>query len=133
MHLIFEGKNMKKIISVFIMLAIGLTASICFARDLKVVWTYPDDERVTGVYVYYGLTEQAVLDKTTQVEAQAPENAVVITDLVPGDPFFVGATCHDENGRESAFSDIISTVVPAEKTVIEVPGEAPKQIILQWQ
>lgn len=124
---------MEKIISAFILIAVVLTASIGFARDLQVSWTYPDDTRVIGVYVYYGLTEQAVLDKTTQVDVLAPENSVVITDLVPGDPFFVGATSHDDNGRESAFSDIISTVVPAESTVIEIPGEAPKQIILKWQ
>lgn len=123
---------MKKSIFAFIVLAFVLTASICFARDLQVSWTNPDDNRVTGVYVYYGQTKQAVLDKTTQIDVQAPENAVVITDLVPGDALFIGATSHDANGRESVFSDIISTVVPPESTVIEIPEEAPREIILRW-
>lgn len=124
---------MKKHIPFLIALIIILAASIGYARDLQVSWTLPDDSRVTGVNVYWGQTEQEVRDKVNLIEVPAPGTSTVITDLVIGDPFFVGATSHDANGNESVFSDIIATKVPAESIVIEIPDEAPKEIILKWQ
>ena len=115
---------MRKLISILIFL---LFAAPALAVDVTVSWTAPDDDRVTGYYVYYGTASPP----TTEIDAETATQQAV-TDLTEGEVYYFGAKSYDADGNTSVMSDIIEYTVTPDPEVIQIPGR-PKEIRLMFK
>jgi len=115
---------MKKLIIILIVL---LFAAPALAADVTLSWTAPDDDRVTGYYVYYGTSNPP----STEVDAGSATQQV-ITDLTEGTVYFFGAKSYDADGNMSVMSDIIEWTAEPGPEVIQIPGK-PREIRLMFE
>lgn len=106
---------MKRIL--LISLLILLIPALSFAADVTLSWTAPDDDRVTGYYVYYGTSNPP----TTEIDASNTTQHT-IQDLSQGTTYYFGAKSYDAEGRTSVMSDIIQYTIPtAPETKVKEP------------
>lgn len=105
---------MKKILVLAAVLVLFATSAL--AEDVQVSWTAPDDSRVVGYNVYWGLANppETVIDAGANTEC-------IIPDLTVGEEIYIGATSYDADGTESAMSDILHYTVEAKPKVKEIP------------
>ncbi len=105
---------MKKLIIAIILMLIATPA---LAADVTLQWTAPNDDRVTGYYVYYGQSNPP----TTEIDAGSATEQV-ITDLTEGETYYFGAKSYDADGNTSVMSDILEYVVVPKPTTITIPS-----------
>lgn len=110
-----------------IALAILLLTTPALAVDVTLSWTAPDDERVTGYYVYYGTSNPP----TTEIDAgSATEQS--ISDLTVDEVYYFGAKSYDADGNTSVMSDILEWTAEPGPQTIRIPN-SPSEIRLIFE
>jgi len=117
---------MKRLI-IAIALLVLLIVSPALAADVTLSWTAPDDERVTGYYVYYGQSNPPA----NEIDAEAATEQV-ISDLTEGQTYYFGAKSYDADGNTSVMSNIIEYTVVSSPQVITIP-DRPSEIRILFQ
>lgn len=91
----------------------------------QVAFDASPDERVVGYKLYYGQTPDfsEIVDLETNTHYDLPQ-------LVKGATYYFAATGYDEDGNESAFSEILEYQVPADPIIIpDVTGIGVKRLL----
>ena len=91
----------------FIIFAI---ASVSEAADVTLSWTKPDDSRVTGYYIYYGIGSEKA-DFTIIPVSGADITSQAISGLVEGQSYNFTATSRDIDDNRSDFATPISYTI----------------------
>jgi hypothetical protein len=101
---------LKRIVLTILLLALPV---LCLADDLTLSWTHPDDDRVTGYYVYHGTGKPY-----TQVDVGYVAE-YIISAYNAGDTFYVTATSYDADGNESVMGEILKVQVTADGVTLK--------------
>ena len=110
-----------------VLLVMFLTSGCAWAVDVTLSWTAPNDDRVTGYYVYYSTSNPPA----TEIDAGSATQQV-ITDLTEGEVYYFGAKSYDADGNTSVMSDILEWTAEPGPEVIQIPGK-PKEIRLMFE
>lgn len=86
--------------------------SFAHAADVKLSWTMPDDNRVTGVEVYHGQVNPPTVTNNGTVTDAGMNTEVVLTGLTEGETYYFAAKSYDVDGNKSMFSDILEYTIP---------------------
>ena len=98
---------------------ISLMSSIALAATVTLAWDKPVDTAVKGYHIYYGKSPDSFKKGSPSIKDVRKEY-VEIKDLDPGNTYWFAATSHDDNGRESDFSEKISHAVPLPTYTVEM-------------
>jgi len=79
--------------------------ALCFADDVSLSWTHPDDDRVIGYYVYHGAGKPYTKVDVGYVAERT------ISSYNAGDTFYVTATNYDAEGNESVMGEVLEMAV----------------------
>ena len=101
---------MKKLIIASLIL---LFAAPAFAADVRLSWTMPDDDRVSGVEVYHGQTNPPTASNGGTVQDAGMNNSILLTGFTEGETYYFAAKSYDADGNKSVFSDIIEYTIPS--------------------
>jgi hypothetical protein len=125
-------------ITILLIALVLLAAAPALARDVTLSWTAPDDDRVTGYYVYYGQANPPVPENGgTEIDAGSTTSQE-ITGLAGGSTYYFAARSYDADGNTSVMSDILEYYVPEEPDTITVdplgrPGSMQLELHLSFQ
>jgi len=95
---------------IIIVIALLLIPVFALAEDVTLSWIAPDDDRVTGFYVYHGTNKPRA-----QVDVGFVET-YTISAYNTGDTFYITATSHDAEGNESIMGEIFKVQIEADGT-----------------
>ncbi|MDY6903886.1 MAG: fibronectin type III domain-containing protein [Thermodesulfobacteriota bacterium] len=85
---------------------------VVYAQDVVLSWEKPDDSRVTGYKIYYGL-QGSYYSASAKIIIDSPqETSCNIADLTPGRIYAFAAKSIDACDNESDFSEIIYYEIP---------------------
>ena len=85
---------------------------------MTLAWDASTNASVMGYKIYYG-TESGVYDSSVDT---GTNTCVTITNLQPGQVYYIAATDYDTNGWESPFSDEFSYLVPGIIKLVTSPS-----------
>ena len=83
------------------------------SAEVTLNWTKPNDSRVTGYHIYYGVTGSNFKSGIDQSVYSSDTTRATISGLVEGQTYDFAATSFDAYGNESDFSETISYTVGA--------------------
>jgi hypothetical protein len=114
------------------MILILFLTTPALAVDVTLSWTAPDDDRVTGYFVYYGTSNPPVPSNGgTELDAGSATQQI-ITDLTEGTDYYFGAKSYDADGNTSVMSDILEWTAEAGPQTIQIPHK-PSEIRLIFE
>jgi len=96
----------------FILFFIALSGLDVHAADVVLTWDKPNDTRVTGYKVFYGLAESDFKSATKKTINSPEQTSCNIYGLEDGNTYGFAAKSFDKNGNESVFSEVIFYDVP---------------------
>lgn len=77
----------------------------CFSAQIKITWSPNIEKNVVGYKVYYGDSSR---NYNNSVDV-GNRTSYTIANLVEGNTYFIGITAYDSNGKESDYSDELSS------------------------
>ncbi|MFW6052471.1 MAG: fibronectin type III domain-containing protein [Desulfosalsimonas sp.] len=102
-------KNTLFLVLVFTM----LSGAAAHSSEVTLSWETPDDERVVGYSVFYGLYPYDFESAEPDIIINDPSvSSCTLTDLIPGEEYEVAMKSFDADGNESELSEIISFIAP---------------------
>ncbi|MFP4158519.1 MAG: fibronectin type III domain-containing protein [Desulfobacterales bacterium] len=98
----------------FIILALFVLPGLpAYAAEVTLQWDQPDDDRVTGYYIYYGEKGYDFDSADPDITIDDPETtSAVLSDLEAGAKYEVAAKSFDNDDNESEFSEIVEFTAP---------------------
>ncbi len=96
------------LISLLAALAVPGPSRTLAEESVTLGWTPPPDTNVTGYYVHYGLASRTY----TNAVAAGTETNVTVFGLAEGTTYYFAATCYNDLGLESDYSNEVSYTVP---------------------
>jgi len=105
------------------LMALSVPAAHC--EDVVLSWDRPNDARVAGYKIFYGLAESDFKSTPKEIINSAAQTACDIFDLKAGCTYAFAAKSTDGKGNESVFSEVLYYDVPsAESSDKEVQTES---------
>jgi hypothetical protein len=98
----------KFIFFIFLVFLLTLISGTCVsAADVILAWDRPDDPRVTGYKIFYGLADRNFTSAPKQTINSPDKTSCDIYNLKEGRTYGFAAKSIDEKGNESDFSKVI--------------------------
>jgi hypothetical protein len=101
-----------KIFFVIILLFILFSNATVHSTDVILAWDRPNDARVTGYKIFYGLTETDFKSGPKEIVNSPDYTSCNISNLKAGQRYGFTAKSIDSDGNESVFSEVIFYDVP---------------------
>ncbi len=101
-----------KISSFFILFSISLSGTVVHSADVTLTWDRPNDSRVTGYKIFYGLAETDFKSATKEIINSPDQTSCNIYDLKAGNTYGFAAKSFDKKGNESDYSEVLYYDVP---------------------
>jgi hypothetical protein len=101
-----------KISAFLILVIIPASVPTVFAADVILTWDRPDDSRVAGYKIFYGLAETDFKAIPKEIIYNAARTSCDIFNLTEGKTYGFAAKSMDDKGNESVFSEVIFYDVP---------------------
>jgi hypothetical protein len=108
-----------KIFIRFILALILFSPTVVYSQDVVLAWDRPDDSRVTGYKIFYGLADKNFKSTPKQIIHSAEDTSCDIYNLKEGRTYGFAAKSMDGKGNESDFSEVIYYDVPG------IPDDEP--------
>ena len=119
--------KLPKIITCYILLLMVVIASAAHAEDVVLSWERPDDDRVAGYKIFYGLADTD-FKSTVKKEINSPaQTSCDILGLENGQTYAFAAKSIDGKGNESVFSEVLYYDVPSVKEDNDSNGDSTKK------
>lgn len=96
-----------KIIYFFILIFITLSGATVHSADVILTWERPNDTRVTGYKIYYGLAADDFKSTPEEIINSPDQTSCNIYDLNSGNTYGFAAKSFDDKDNESGFSELI--------------------------
>jgi hypothetical protein len=93
--------------------------SVGHSQDVVLAWDRPDDSRVTGYKIFYGLADKNFKSTPKQIIHSVEDTSCDIYNLKEGRTYGFAAKSMDGKGNESEFSEVIYYDVPG------IPDDEP--------
>jgi hypothetical protein len=108
---------MQRMCFLVVLFALVACAKNACADGLFLNWNPSPSSNVIGYDVYYGATSGIYSYKVS-----VTGTSVTLSNMVPGQTYYIAATAYDAAGNESPFSSEISYTVPMPSGLAMVPG-----------
>ena len=119
--------NLLKIVNLYLLVFITLTLSAAYAQEVILSWDRPDDDRVAGYKIFYGLADTD-FKSTVKKEINSPaQTSCDILGLENGQTYGFAAKSIDGKGNESVFSEVLYYDVPPIKEDNDSNGDSTKK------
>ena len=102
-----------KISAFLILFLLSVYVATVFSADAILTWDRPDDPRVTGYKIFYGLAETDFKAIPKEIIYNAAQTSCDIFNLTEGKTYGFAAKSMDIKGNESVFSEVIFYDVPS--------------------
>ncbi len=104
-------------------LSVVLPISV-YAAEVTLGWDPPDDSRVTGYLIYYGISGTEYKSTPRMTIGSSAQTSTVISALEEGKTYVFAMTSTDADGNKSVFSDEITKTIPVDSDGDGVPDSA---------
>ena len=101
-----------KISAFLILFFIAFPLLIAHSADVVLSWDRPNDDRVTGYKIFYGLADTDFKSTVQQSINTPAQTSCNIFSLISGQTYGFAAKSIDDKGNESIFSEVIFYDVP---------------------
>jgi hypothetical protein len=101
-----------KISAFLILFLLSVYVTTVFSAEAILTWDRPDDSRVTGYKIFYGLAETDFKAIPKEIIYTAARTSCDIFNLTEGKTYGFAAKSMDDKGNESVFSEVIFYDVP---------------------
>jgi hypothetical protein len=101
-----------KLFIFLVFLLILIPGTYVSAADVILLWDRPDDSRVTGYKIFYGLADRDFKSTPKEIIHSAEETSCDIYNLKEGRTYGFAAKSIDGKGNESDFSEVLYYDVP---------------------
>jgi len=114
-------KHLSIILTIVSFMFIFLVSAV-HAADVTLTWNKPDDSRVIGYNIYYGISGTDFTSTPVQTVNSPDQTSCLILNLEEGQAYDFAAKSLDSEGNESELSEIINYLVPVTASDIDGDG-----------